>query len=117
MAPYRQSCSSCVGRSATAYHDVERYERDLIKHRTAERLALARALDPDISGSTEGSSESWHAEAAHHGELGRKAERALARARSRVLASFSVGGCVLCGGTGYVEATGTFVRGAKGLVE
>jgi hypothetical protein len=114
MAPYRQSCSACVGRSATAYHDLERYERDVRVHRSAERVARARAQHPDLrDGIHDGTPQSWVDEADYHAEKARTADRLLTRARGRVLASFSVDGCVLCGGTGYIQAPGTFVRGAQ----
>lgn len=119
MAPYRQSCSSCLGRSATAYHDVERYERDLNLARAAERLARSRSQDSNLrhGSGNDGPPDDWEAEADYHSERARRFERLLAKSRARVLASFSVGGCVLCGGSGYLVATGTFVLGAKGAGE
>lgn len=116
---YRQSCSSCVGRSQTAMHDIERYERDLSIHRAAQRLALVRVARPPArhGGGNDGTPEAWQAEADHHGELASTAERRLNRARVRVAQAFSIGPCALCSGSGYILAPGTFVRGAKGFVE
>ena len=124
MAPYRQSCSACVGRSATALHDMERYRALIDVSRTRERLARERAarlterLDGRLDGWTEqDDAPSWEDEAAYHAEAAASAERRLWRARRRLAAAFLGDPCVLCGGTGYLDAPGTFVLGAKGRTD
>ncbi len=74
---YRQSCSGCGGRQASAFHDVERFERE------------ARDISRDIL------------------MLEAKRWSLVERARKARLRTLEEGGpCATCGGAGHVEGGG-----------